>query len=214
MVIFLVWTGSRTGIIATLVGVLLFFRAKLGRFLGVGILVGIFVLLSMQIYTESTAGFTDLFARGDTRSHVWGLLIQGFLDNPMWGSMTEQFGAAESSYLSVAGSLGLYGVIPLATFMAITARQLYKLERARKYLGDEIMLANLVTAGIISLAVGAIFEGYLLGLLAFPVFVLYIYLALLRFLLDAAQVAREEAIAHATLPSSEEYDEQPALVTS
>src|SRR5205823_1189413 len=108
LIIMLVWTGSRTGVLMALVGLTVLFRARIGRLALSGVAIGVFVLLALQIYNESTASFSDMFIRGDTRSHVWGTLLEQFRDHLAWGAMGEQFSVGESSYLSVAANMGLF----------------------------------------------------------------------------------------------------------
>jgi hypothetical protein len=188
----LLWTGSRTGILVALTGLLLFFRTRIGRLLGVAMIASIFVLAAMQIYTESTAPFSEMFLRGDTRSHVWSAMLEQFWNNPAMGAMGESFGVGENSYLAIACSMGLTGLIPIAIAYFFVGRQLWRLQRVRKQFGEHLLLADLVTASLVSFAVGAMFEGYLLGTITFPVLNLYINLILLRFLLDAAEVMQQQ----------------------
>jgi hypothetical protein len=62
----------------------------------------------------------------------------------------------------------------------------------RRYLGEHVMLADLVTAGLVSLFIGATFEGFLLASLTMPIFVIYMYLALATFLIDAVHVQQQQ----------------------
>jgi hypothetical protein len=223
LVVMLIWTGSRTGFLMALVGLLLFFRTRVGRFLGVGVLTSIFVIAAMGIYAESTATFTGMFLRGDTRSVVWRSMFQHFLENPAFGSIGETFGVGESSYLALAANMGLAGLFPMAIVFAVVGHQLYRLQRVRKHLGEHVLLADLVTAGPIALAVGSIFEGFLLGILTFSILTLYLHLSLLRFLLDVADAQQHlpppDAGGEGEIdPQSGYYDEQqyhqPALMGS
>ena len=203
LIVMQVWTGSRTSFLMGLVGLLIFFRTRIGRLLGVSVLTSIFVIAAFQIYAESTANFTDMFVRGDTRSHVWKSMWQLFLEHPAFGQIGDTFGVGESSYLALAANMGLAGLIPMALVFGIVGWQLFRLHRVRKQLGEHILLADLVTAGLIALATGAIFEGYLLGIVAIAIFTLYIYLSLLRFLLDVAEAQQH-------LPPPDESGHEPA----
>jgi hypothetical protein len=186
LIIMLIWTGSRTGLLMTTVAVVMLFRARIGRLALAGITVGIFVMLALQIYTESTATFTDMFMRGDTRSHVWTELLSQFREHVMWGSMSNEIGVRENSYLWVAAGTGLWGVIPMLMFMAAVAWQLFKLQRIRRYLGENALLADLATGGMAALGVACMFEGYIAGTMTLQVISAYVYLALTTFLIDAA----------------------------
>ena len=85
--------------------------------------------------------------------------------------------------------MGLFALIPMAAFMGATAWSLIKLQRIRRRLGEHEIMADLITSGLLSLAVGAIFEGYLLGTMTIQVFAVFIYMALMRFILDLVQAS-------------------------
>src|SRR5439155_3242181 len=63
--ILLLWTGSRTGLLMATTAVLVFFRARLRGFVAVSLFVGLFVMLALQVYSESTLSVADMFSRGD-----------------------------------------------------------------------------------------------------------------------------------------------------
>jgi hypothetical protein len=208
LVLLLIWTGSRTGLIVAAVGVVLLFRARLGKLALTSIIVGLSVWLAMQIYTESTLSIAGMFARGDTRTRAWVIWWQQFLDNKAWGVMSEQYGTGENSYLTTAAQTGLVGLIPLFIAVVATIWQLVRLQRLRRYLGEYIMMADLVTAGLVAIGVGAIFEGYLLGALTMPVFCIYLYLALATFLLDAVEFSQSRSPGWPEWEAVEEYAQQ------
>jgi hypothetical protein len=208
LITMLVWTGSRTGLLVAAVGVAMFFRARLGKILAVAVTVGLFVFLAINIYSESTSSFTDMFLRGDTRSHVWATMIAQFREHIAWGGMSEEFGISESSYLATAGNMGLFGLIPLIIFLGLAARDLVRLQRVRKHMGEHALLADLVTAQLVAIAIGAMFEGYLLGTLTFPVFCIYINLGIMSFILDAVYVGSMTSDAQRFADSPEYQDEQ------
>src|SRR5439155_211827 len=120
------------------------------------------VYFALMVFTESTMHITDIITRGDTRTRAWMIWWEQFRQNMAWGVMETQFGIGESSYLSAAANMGLFALIPMAAFMGATAWSLIKLQRIRRRLGEHVMMADLITAGLLALAVGAMFEGYLL----------------------------------------------------
>jgi len=195
LVIFLIWTGSRTGFIMALVGVGLFFRAKLGRMLAAVMIVGIFSLLAWHIFGESVESADRLLSTQDTRSAVWRALGQEFSENMAIGVLHEDIDIRENSYLSTAARVGLLGLIPLLLAVALTASAMFKLYRVRPTLGEHAMIADLVIAGLGSLGVGAFAEGFLLGVLTHQIFMVFIYLAILAFLLDVARQNQPASVA-------------------
>lgn len=184
LVILLVWTGTRTGLLMGVVGVGLLFRFRIGKVLGTALVVGSFALLVWAIWGQSTAGIDRLVWTGNTRSVTWNIAIQDFLTNPVYGVVDQKALITESSYLTVAAKMGMLGLLPLAFTMALIGRSLWQLQKIRRHLGEDMMLADLVTAGLVSLAIGGIFEGFLVAVLDPEVFTVYIYLAILAFILD------------------------------
>jgi len=169
------------------VAVLVLFRARLGKFMVAGIICAVFVYLALGLFSETDMQANRLLSTQDTRSAVWGQLIEDFTRNPITGTVGEEISVGESSYLSIAARFGFIGLIPFVGFMFLVAKTLVDLMRARKQL-DDPMIVDFICAGLISLAVGSVFEGFLLGMISLHVFMLYILLSLAQFLLDYAAV--------------------------
>jgi len=193
LIMMVLWSGSRTGILMCLVGVTVIFWSRLGRLLAVGIIAGLVALFAIQFYEQSTLTMTELLTRGDTRTQIWRQMIEAFVANPVAGMMESGYGAGENSYLSVAAQMGLIGVIPLMAFLVATFVGFVKIFRWRAWLGSERQFADVVVAGNLSLLVGAVFEGYLMGTLVPSVICLIIYLALMTFVIDAAKLNWEQS---------------------
>jgi hypothetical protein len=207
--LFLLWTQSRTGMVIGAVGLLFLFRARVGKMLSIGLIVGIFVLIALQIFSESTEHLSSILTRGDTRTKAWFMWWDQFRHNMAWGVMSEEFGIGESSYLSAAANMGLFVLVPMFIWMGITGWNLIKLQRLRRALGENILMADLVTAGLLALAAGAMFEGYLLGTMTIQVFSIYAYLALMAFIQDRVAVP-EMAPAQTQWESGDALDYEPA----
>ena len=88
----------------------------------------------------------------------------------MIGTNAAEARMSENSYLLIAARSGIIGMIPFLGAMVSIIMGVVKLQRVRRYLSDDIFLPDLVTAGIVSLALGGMFEGYLFGTYNFPVF--------------------------------------------
>ncbi|MGB7160682.1 MAG: O-antigen ligase family protein [Tepidisphaeraceae bacterium] len=186
MVIMLVWTGSRTGALMTLVGLALLFRLRLGRLLAVVVAGGVFVLVAAQIFSESIVSADRLLATDDTRTAAWMSMWADFLRSPWIGIELEEARYSENSYLLTASRTGLLGLIPLLLAVILVIRGLLHLQSARARLGEHALLADLVTGGLVALGVGSLFEGHLVAVYSFPMYAVYIYLGVMAFLLDAA----------------------------
>jgi hypothetical protein len=200
LILLLLWTGSRTGVLAAAVGIGLLFRARLGKWVLVGLATAVFVVLALQIYGESAAsGMEHVLDTTNTRSAVWHELLHEFQESPLWGQMDE-YDVQENSYLSTAAHAGLFGLAPLLLVILLVSWTLLKLQRLRRHLGEHALVADLVIAGLTSIGVAAIFEGILLGTLTISVFAIYIYLAIAAFLLDAVAAGNLPGAERAPLP--------------
>lgn len=186
LVIFLVYTGTRNGVLMAFVAMTLLFRFRLGKLVLAVALVGIVGAVVWHFFGSDDArvSASRLLMVTDTRSEGWKNTWAGFVANPAFGSLNSHGLLTENSYITVAGYMGLFGLIPLAIVMTMVGWAVFKLNGLRKLLGEDAMLADLVIAGIVSVAIGAVFEGYLLGMLNLEIYAVYIYLAILTFIFD------------------------------
>lgn len=190
-ILFLVWTGSRTGALVGVVGLALLFRAKLARWMTAAVVAGTFILIVLPFFGQSMEGASHILSGADTRSGVWARQFQTFREHMAIGVLDEPTNS-ENSYLATAARFGLLGVVPLAIAVALVGSALWALQRTRRYLGEHMLTADLVTGGLCALLLGAWFEGYLMGVLTNIVMLIYIYLAILAYMLDLAVVSRQQ----------------------
>lgn len=205
LVTFLIWTGSRTGVLMAVVGVVLLFRRHLGGLLMFLAVASLFTLVALNFFSESTDMLGRLVSTQNTRTGGWHYAWQVFLAHPLLGWMPA-FGdntIVESSYLAAAERMGVVGVALMALLVGSLLRTMARVNRSSRWLGDELLLADLVIAGIGSSLVGATFEGFLMGTITNQVYILYIYLGLAAFVLDCAVVNAAEA---ASGPSPEVHE--------
>lgn len=192
--IFLLWTGTRTGILMTVVGLSVIFRRRLGTLAWIGPLLVIALMVGLSLLPHSGWAANRLLSTANTRTAVWYRATQHFLEYPIVG----RIGAAlviENSYLTTAEDLGLFGLIPLLAGCLFIVVEIVRLQKMRSLFGDEALIADLIAAGLAAIAAGAFFDGYLLGMLNAPVFCIYIYLAMMAFMFDLAK-------AHGQIPSA------------
>jgi hypothetical protein len=188
LVIMLTWSGSRTGVIMAVVGLALLFRARLSRLAVAGVVIALFALLAAKIiFPEKQIISEHLFSTGNTRSAVWTTLLHRFFENPFIGVMSNETGGyGESSYLAVASSLGVMGLIPFLLALAMIGWSLNHLRRLRSHFADSL-LVDLVIATLVQCAAGAIFEDYLLGILTVTLLMAFAYMPVLAYLLESAE---------------------------
>jgi hypothetical protein len=184
--VMIVASGSRTGMLMAAMALLVFFRAQVGRAAvfglaavlaaGTGYLViGEAVGLGAERFTDTT----------NTRAEVWATLLATFAANPLIGSDTELAGG-ESSYLSVAASAGLVGLVPALVFAGLLLWTAARLLRSRREFGpDHARAADLVAAVFVPIVVVCFtFEAHLMGTLTELLLVLYATMALAGALLE------------------------------
>jgi len=188
LVVFLLWSGSRTGVLMTLTGLGLMFRHQLGRLLETTLLVAATVMFAWQVtnFGESSAVIQERFGRSvlvNTRESGWDAMLRTFAANPVFGSVKNVW-ATESSYLGALARFGVVGTAPLFVSMTMVLMALVKLNRKRSRLGEHAIFVDLVTGGFFSLAIGAVFEGFLMATLTPMLYMILIYMAITAYLVD------------------------------
>jgi len=193
----LVWTGSRTGGLVALLGIVLLFRFRLGKLAVALAICGVLVFTMIKVLDET--GISTIASRfldiHDTRSEAWGHMIDMFKANPVIGAEAADVMVSENSYLLIASRTGMVGLIPFTISVVAVIVGLIKLQRIKPFLREHVLLADLVTAGIVSIAVGGMFEGYLFATYSFPLFTLFIYANLMLFLFDYARANQLQMLA-------------------
>jgi hypothetical protein len=194
----LLMTASRTGTIATVVSLLIFFRRRGGNLLQIALIFAViaaFVLPSLsptdldtsELLSPTASKFSKLDA--STRSGVWGSYWGLFLKYPLFGApfVGDRLRFGESSWLGVLGSMGLVGAIPMFMFGWTSLQMIFKLDHLSKIRPDYYLKCSVVIAGLLSLLVGGASEAYLLGNLTFSLLAVFLYLVLGNYLIEFAQ---------------------------
>lgn len=160
--IFLLWTGSRTGLLMALAGIAVLVSSDI-RAIGLS---GIFVLAIcglLSLFDISPIGFERLVNGGDTRTEAWRLLLQRFMDNPIFGSPEGRL-TVESFPVVVLAYSGLIGALILMSCISCLAVGLNDL-RIRSAGNKEYTLLTRLFIGLsIALCLGSLFEAFLFGI--------------------------------------------------
>ena len=195
-VFFLMWTGSRMGLLAMIVGALVFFRSRLSRgVLIIGVITALVLALEAAFGEHSSIMFHRITSAGNTRAGAWEIAIAQFMRSPLLGS--EGAGYAESAYLSAFGRFGIIGGGLILAFVGSLLGELLQLRRRYKHTEHQ-GLSDCLIASFLALLTVAVFEASMLGSLAFWVFLLLVLLALLAFTQDHIRRA-EYDLAYAQL---------------
>lgn len=213
--IVLVMTASRTGALAGVVAISLFYRKRGGKFLQLAIIAGIVLYLGFSILQNpSEVVSTSVLNKAtlDTRSSVWTLQLEKFMQDPLLGEPLKgsrlQFN--ESSWFGIAAAAGLLGLVPLLAFGYGTIKMMMRLDRFAKRYPQYYLHASTVIAGLGALLIGSFTEAYLLGLLTFSILAVLQYLVLGQYLCEVEQRLRrtkQKTYALASLPQDFHYQD-------
>lgn len=179
---YLTLTGSRTGMIMSVVSMLIFLLGYKGKGVKWLITGAIAALIFVSITDFNPFGGVDetLLDRygstENTRAEVIDIQLRQFSQNIVFGAEPrgDRVGFAENSYLAVAASLGLIGLLPLIFMILGIFKMLLALWKRAKYVTNKHYYF-LVVAGLVSLLVGGLAEAYLLGNLTWPIILLLCY---------------------------------------
>lgn len=183
--IFLLWTGSRTGLLSAIVGLSTLFYDKISNLALIILLLIGTAFMASQVFEDSLDHSDRLLSTQNTRGSAWSRMIDTYKNNPVWGNeISQSVSAGESSYLSAAANMGTIGVIFVSALVIAFLRMCYKLLRNRHLLGEYSRLGCLVVSGIMTILVASILDDYLLGTTSFQTYFLYAYLAVGTYLLE------------------------------
>ncbi len=212
MVVFLLWSGSRTCVGMAAISLIVLFRFQFRRVLLMALVGGISVAAVFYFYRGTDDIVNEhLISTEDTRSAVWAGQFHDFMRAPLFGSLEQgSFGVGENSYLATASNFGIFGTAPLLLSVGLTSWGMIRLWRCRARLGQHAMLAELIVAGLLAAGVGALFEGYLVATLAFPMYFVYIYQGMLYFLLQVAESPQFVQVPASAMQEYDDYIDIPA----
>jgi len=185
-------TGSRTGMLIALLALIIYYRRRIRNLL-LWILLIIplsSIIINETFITEESVGSETLTERylnvEDTRTMVWEAQARAFNQYPVFGAPLkgERFRYGENSWLAVAASFGILGLIPLVIFGWLCLQMMLKLNKLSQLDPKHLRLYQLVISGLFSLLVGSYLEAYLLGNITFPLLCIFLYLIIGNFLIE------------------------------
>lgn len=166
LVILLLATGSRTGMLMLAVGTGIATIHRLGATaLALPILA---VFLVVLVMVAESVGFSlaaeRVISTQDTRTDVWRKMFQIGMEHPFLGAGRDQSGGSENSFLISFASFGLLMVFFVGLLAVVSGLLCLRLWRARREM-DEVHrpIVDLVIAYNAMFWAGAMFEGYILA---------------------------------------------------
>ncbi|MBQ71778.1 MAG: hypothetical protein CMJ67_02625 [Planctomycetaceae bacterium] len=184
----LIWTGSRTSVLATAVGVAVMFRKRLGSM----ILVGGFVLAAVFVASFFLADGEDILERvqstENTRAAVWLVGLQEFLKYPIFGTLgmgdDADLKVVESTPIQTLQVLGVVGFAFLfCVYLAIGSTML-RLLVLRKQSPKRGPLIDYVLGAWSTILIMSLFEAVFLGVITFFTITIYLLATMSAYLLD------------------------------
>ena len=199
LAIWILWTGSRTSVLTTMVGLVFTYRLRLGGLALLGLAAGTVVLVAVTFFEARTDTIERLTSGENTRAAVWANSLSAFAGSPIFGTMPLGYeSGSESTYISALANMGLIGAVALAVpfgSMVLGAFRALRLRAMRPDLGAQ---CDFYVGMVAALLVINAFEAFAFGILTLPVMIMYSVFALDGFL------AEQEALASAgyELPAS------------
>ncbi len=164
--IFLGWTGSRTGALMLVVGTFFVLYRRLGKvvvFLPIAAVVtfGLSVLSDELQIANNLERLTDAT---NTREGVWAIQISKIVESPVIGVGWKETGASESSYLGGFAAYGMGMILIMAAFLLFSMWKCAQLTLFRGRLPREqrAMVDMFVSFNAMYFA-SAFFEGHMLA---------------------------------------------------
>ncbi|MBL8745662.1 MAG: hypothetical protein JNK58_04805 [Phycisphaerae bacterium] len=170
--VLVLWTGSRTGLGMSAIGLASAFYSRIGRSIILLPIAGIVLVAAMSVIQGTgTFNVERLTSTQDTRTRAWAVLWEEFLERPMFGTaMAEQTSFSENSLLMALAGFGIgMGLIVLAQILLMLFKSIiiYK-ARFSLHDPDEKRLADLVVGFAGMYLFGAMLEGYMISRVSAP----------------------------------------------
>ncbi len=185
---FLVWSGSRSGVLTAIAGVLLFYRLRVGRLALLAILTAASAGVFVTVFSDSSENIERFVYGKNTREAVWSIAWSEFLDSPIIGQLpryqTGEPNGVESSYLRTLALMGVLGGCILAVPVVSMVVNMLTAILVRQQRPEVGPVADLVVASLGSILITNALEGFFFGLLTFQVIFIYIVLALAAFVCE------------------------------
>jgi hypothetical protein len=163
-IIFVLWSGSRTGLALTTMGFTAVLYARLGRAVLAApiLLVAAYGLLTLAQSMGVEFGLERLSSKEDTRTAQWTILLENGLSNPIMGVGLREAGASENGFLYGFAAFGLGVPIIMAIIMFTSMAIWFRLLKARFDTPNPIgkRLMDLCMGFLIMYWAGNMFEGF------------------------------------------------------
>jgi hypothetical protein len=208
-------SGSRTGALSTVVGILFMYRMRVVRLAIVCLLLLVSFYAVSYFATDTGAAVDRLISTENTRETVWSSAFEDFFRSPVLGQFPflrggDRLNEVESSFLRALANMGILGGVVLALPFA---KGVSDAVRVYRYYGASPGLRHLIDLYIGSMAMLIVqntFDGYVFGYLSLPAIYLYLHFTLGHFL--ASAVSQPEDVWQLDESSNTELDTQQVTI--
>ena len=207
--LFLIWTGSRTGALMLVVGCMGVLYARVGRAVLLLPVAGLvfWALYGLSDSLQIGANLERFASTDNTRGWVWKAQIETALANPLIGAGWGDAGGSESSYLGSFAGYGIGMFLLVIGLLFVTMWGCAKLLIARRSMPPELRaLTDLYNGFMAMYFAGAAFEGYILARSAATSVMFLMFAGIGKFLLDEARAYRSGHVP-AFIDNAPEYAE-------
>lgn len=166
-VVFLLWTGSRTGLGMTIIGLSAVLYTRVGRAILFLPILAILTYVGLKVVVNVIGidfGLERLVSTTNTRDYAWWKLLTTGLENPLFGVGTLESEKSENSWLFgfAAYGLGMLAITLLFTLIAVW--ECLQLLRTRFWLPERYRpYSDLIMGTIAMYFAGAMLEGYMMA---------------------------------------------------
>lgn len=165
--IFLLWTGSRTGLGMGIIGVSAVFYSRAGRAILILPMIGLLGYISMKLMVDVVGidlGFERMTSTKNTRTDAWRELFVSAQQNPMVGIGMDGLERSENSWLYGFASYGIGMLFLLLLMTFVSTIEILKSIKARFSMPQEYRPSLDVLIGLMLMYfAGAILEGFMVS---------------------------------------------------
>lgn len=172
-----VWTGSRTGMLATVVGAMVILHRHMGKAVLLLPVAGLLLWVLIKVVGSSVnLGADRLVSTQNTRGHAWMILMRNGQRNPLFGVGVSEAGDSENSFLYGFASYGVGMVFLQLLLFFVSGVQGLRLMRWRSFAPPELRaFTDLIIAYFAMYFAGSLLEGYMIARVAAPLMFLLFF---------------------------------------
>lgn len=172
------WTGSRGAAVTIVIGVLGFYRLRLGRLIFIAApaaIILMFILGWIGLTEEAATRFSNL---SDTRTAGWKAFLDAWAQHPVFGDSSLNMAITENSYLTLLANAGIFGLFGVVFLLLASVQFFLKLQLLEDRSPHVQVASNAAIGGITAVLAAGFIEGLLFSNLSTNVFWLYLYIGL------------------------------------